>query len=229
MQTLSSIRTLRTVAPNHRGTDFFVGDLHGCRTELERVMRERGVDPDRGDRVFCVGDLVDRGPESMQCLSLLREDWFFAVLGNHEQFMIEAIGDGDPSAIINWTRNGGKWSFEQSDQALRQALDLVISHMSVALEVPCIVADRQHRFGVIHSDVTSEQWGDFFPPEDLWDRHRVKLDIQRPIVGIDQVVVGHTIHPDPARYGNLVNIDTGAFAPKGRMTLLSAEEILHIG
>jgi hypothetical protein len=57
-----------------------------------------------------VGDLVDRGPESLQCLELLREPWFHCVLGNHEQMMLHAFFGGRTG--VHWLQNGGNWGLE---------------------------------------------------------------------------------------------------------------------
>lgn len=73
MDNLSQMTTLCRVEPNHVGTDSFVGDFHGCRNTFDQLMQRRSVRPDAGDRVFCVGDFIERGPASMQCLELLRE------------------------------------------------------------------------------------------------------------------------------------------------------------
>jgi serine/threonine protein phosphatase 1 len=63
----SSIRSLPT---NSRGKDYVVGDLHGCYDLLQRVLGEVGFDT-TCDRLFSVGDLIDRGPNSLKCLELL--------------------------------------------------------------------------------------------------------------------------------------------------------------
>ena len=47
-------------AQNTVGRDFAVGDIHGCFTELQRGLEAIGFDPST-DRLFSVGDLVDRG------------------------------------------------------------------------------------------------------------------------------------------------------------------------
>src|SRR3546814_14755908 len=78
----------RHLAANKVGSDFIVGDLHGCldllQVELDRVGFDRAK-----DRLFSVGDLIDRGPDSMGCLRLLREPWFFAARGNHEDMLLD--------------------------------------------------------------------------------------------------------------------------------------------
>lgn len=75
---------------NTLGRDFAVGDLHGCKDALEQLLTHVNFDPSV-DRLFSVGDLVDRGPDSWGCIALLEEPWFHAVLGNHEQLTIASL------------------------------------------------------------------------------------------------------------------------------------------
>src|SRR3546814_17288249 len=78
----------RHLAANKVGSDFIVGDLHGCldllQVELDRVGFDRAK-----DRLFSVGELIDRGPDSMGCLRLLREPWFFAARGNNADMLLD--------------------------------------------------------------------------------------------------------------------------------------------
>ena len=57
---------------NRLGRDFVVGDLHGMFDHLRALMAEVGFDGDR-DRLFSVGDLVDRGPGSARALEVQLE------------------------------------------------------------------------------------------------------------------------------------------------------------
>jgi serine/threonine protein phosphatase 1 len=94
---------------NETGRDLIVGDLHGCRRDLEILLVAAGFNPGRGDRLFGTGDLIDRGPDSLGCLGLLRQPWFYCVLGNHEQMFLDALG-GDDDAIALSVANGGAWA-----------------------------------------------------------------------------------------------------------------------
>ena len=51
------------VGMNENGRDLVVGDVHGCFRTLDHALSEFGFDPSR-DRLFGVGDLVNRGPHS---------------------------------------------------------------------------------------------------------------------------------------------------------------------
>jgi len=99
---------VKTFEPNLVGRDFVIGDLHGAFEIFMKLLININFDPEK-DRMFSVGDLVDRGPDSLECLMLLKEPWFHAVLANHEQMMIEAFDGGYMGQF--WLQNGGFWAF----------------------------------------------------------------------------------------------------------------------
>ena len=89
---------LKEMPINKEGRDFIVGDLHGCFNELSKLMDYIGFDPIK-DRLFSTGDLIDRGPNSLECLSLLKKKWFYPILGNHEELFLSRYKnyeDGTP-------------------------------------------------------------------------------------------------------------------------------------
>lgn len=65
----------------------FVGDIQGCRAELERLLEAVGYDP-ADDELHPVGDLVNRGPDSAGTLRLLRDLGAGGVLGNHDVHLL---------------------------------------------------------------------------------------------------------------------------------------------
>ncbi len=62
------------------------GDIHGCVEEWTALRRR--LSPDTGDLEIAVGDLVDRGPDSLACIRLAKESGITCIRGNHEHVYI---------------------------------------------------------------------------------------------------------------------------------------------
>lgn len=73
---------------------YAVGDVQGCYAELCNVLEQVQFDPSR-DQLWLVGDVVNRGPESLRVLRFVRSLGAVArmVLGNHELHLL-AAADG---------------------------------------------------------------------------------------------------------------------------------------
>ena len=88
------------IDPNPAGRDFVAGDVHGEFPTLTRLLDQVGFETSR-DRLFALGDLVDRRPDSAAAL-----DWIesrritLSVRGNHEQLLLDRItwAEEDPDA-----------------------------------------------------------------------------------------------------------------------------------
>ncbi|NLZ42058.1 MAG: bis(5'-nucleosyl)-tetraphosphatase (symmetrical), partial [Comamonadaceae bacterium] len=71
-----------------------LGDVQGCLQPLERLLAEIGFSPSR-DRIVVLGDLVNRGPESLATLRRLMGlgDAAQCLLGNHDLHLL-AVAQG---------------------------------------------------------------------------------------------------------------------------------------
>ena len=73
---------------------YAIGDLQGCFRTLQSLLEKIGFNRD-GDKLWFVGDLVNRGPGSLECLRFIRslDDRAIAVLGNHDLHLL-ALSEG---------------------------------------------------------------------------------------------------------------------------------------
>lgn len=228
MSETTEVSRVNHFAANTVGRDLAVGDIHGHFTRLQAALEAAEFNP-AVDRLFSVGDLVDRGPESLDVDEwLLRKPWFHAVRGNHEQMAVDSHAAGPISYECSLhLLNGGAWfyglsSIEQGSYAsLFQDLPLVIE-----------VETAQGLIGIVHADVPRASWGEMITGLSgsvrevdhiaailQWSRKRLTDENHAGVDGVRAVIVGHTPLRQPVILGNVYHIDTAGWK-NGYFTLL---------
>lgn len=141
------------------GMAFFVGDIHGRYDLLMESIKDVGFDPKKGHVLYSVGDLIDRGPQNMECLKLLDEPWFFAVRGNHEDFMIKTVLENSKDAEEMWAFNGGQWACDHMNEegAKQRFTDEMVAYALKLAQVPyirevCTTLENK-RILVVHAEI----------------------------------------------------------------------------
>ena len=204
---------------NDKGRDFVVGDIHGCFDLLKFRLGEIEFN-DEIDRLFSVGDLVDRGLESEDCIKWINKPWFHAVRGNHEQMAIDYVnGLGEKGHLI---QNGGAWFVCLIREEQRCFIEM-FGDLPIAIEVET----KNGLVGIVHADCPFNDWNDLKGKIDLpnviecclWDRNRLYSQDKTPIKNIDKVYFGHTPAKEITMLGNCIYIDTGAVF-NGNLTIL---------
>ena len=187
-----------------------VGDLHGCRAQLDSQLILHDFDKEH-DLLLSVGDLIDRGPDSPGCLQLLQEPWFRCVRGNHEQMALSALEGQDP---MLWMMNGGDWFWQlkgaeliAARHALKRCADLpLILHIELADRVVVIAhADYPASHYELGQDV---DWHQVVWSRDRLGRHH--RGTSSSIEGASDFYFGHTPLEQPLNVANQHYIDTGA-------------------
>ena len=121
---------------------YVIGDVQGCYPELRSLLRD--VDFSRGrDRLWFVGDLVNRGPGSLEVLRFVADlgDGAITVLGNHELHLVatacgirklrrkdtfqDVLDAADGDALIDWLRT---WPLMHRDREQ----ETVMAHAGIA-------------------------------------------------------------------------------------------------
>jgi bis(5'-nucleosyl)-tetraphosphatase (symmetrical) len=80
---------------------YAIGDVHGCFQELQALVQKIAFHPQH-DRLWFVGDLINRGPGSLEVLRWVRDlgDRATVVLGNHEVRTLFGLS-GAPSGLFS--------------------------------------------------------------------------------------------------------------------------------
>jgi serine/threonine protein phosphatase 1 len=189
---------------NRQGRDFAVGDIHGCFTALQQALDHINFNPVR-DRLFSVGDLVDRGPESDQVLVWLDRSWFHAICGNHD-FMIWRSALGDPYPEVNYLEHGGGW-LNELDQEAQQRIGERLAELPLAIEVET----PEGLVGLVHADCPYDDWKDMQNQPlsassidcCLWSRERYRRKYTIPVRNVRAVIHGHMTVSEMQTLGNV--------------------------
>lgn len=184
---------------------FIIGDVHGCWHTYQELLQH--WDPER-ELLIQLGDLVDRGNFSPQCLDLSQDlqrefpDRTVFLRGNHEQMMLRFLKGEDTTD--HWLKNGGKstlnefsnFSLQPSDfMGWLESRDLVWENSAVLVSHAGIT-DVENPFNVDNSMGV------------LWNRGPWKDIGKLQVIGHTPQVDGKaTYHPSPPVW----NVDTGAF------------------
>lgn len=210
---------------NTIGRDFVVGDIHGHFSQLQAVLDKVEFDEEK-DRLFSVGDLIDRGPESHMVVEWLKKPWFHAVRGNHDDFAIRhaLIAPLDTTGYI---RNGGAWflSTPKDEQ-------VTIADYLNTLPIGQSVDTDEGLIGIVHADMPFRTWKKLVdiinsdlsrtklrPYTDylMWSRERFSFGDESVIEDLHALIVGHQSTPEPKKLGNVHYIDTVRY---GKFTLV---------
>jgi len=208
---------------NSKGKDFVCGDIHGCFDDLESELRKIGFNKNT-DRLFCVGDLIDRGPKSELAINYMTSPWFFSTLGNHEDMLLMAnINSQDQyDNFNNHLVNGGRWAYKLAPEELNAILEAV-GKLPLVIKLGNTIITHA-ALPPVESLEEIERNPVAFMKTILWfrgDYPPVKIP------GISKVYVGHSIIRNPKQTGKYINIDTGAFLKywenEGSLTIMELE------
>jgi serine/threonine protein phosphatase 1 len=226
------IPSYRYVAANGFGRDFAVGDVHGSFDALERALDHIGFDR-VVDRLFIMGDLVDRGMQSHEVTTWLDHAWVFALFGNHELFTVwGATGNLHPD--IDHIKYGGAWLYDlPAEEQFRIAARLITLPLIIE------VATAAGPVGLVHADCPFDDWAamrsthwselderDPLVNTCLWSIERYKRRYGGVVRNIRAVVHGHMTVPSVETLGNVYYIDTGGWrSDHGRFSFLNLETL----
>jgi len=219
---------------NKVGRDFVTTDIHGMFTALKESLSNASFDKKK-DRLFVVGDLVDRGSEPFDVLEFINEDWFFSVAGNHD-LQYAFINDSEkflPNHLACYSPNDIWWikdedKFSKICTAFREKLYSAIE-----------IESDNGLIGLVHAEVpdglTWTEMTEKLRDEDYdmlykcaWNRTVAKIamkgdftlevDLEYIIADVSHVFHGHTINKidlfQPYSIGNRYYIDTCAYKGK---------------
>lgn len=212
---------------NRSGRDLIVGDIHGNPEKLHEALTRIHFDPNV-DRLFCTGDLVDKGPQSHKMHMLMERPWFHSVMGNHDYTSLRYLaGKGDREAQI---RRGGEWVFHLggNKKALYRNL---LSELPYAITLETELGN----IALVHAECARSNWLSvveslYVNPESvqsmlMYGEKRLANELTSRVMGVRAVIVGHRPQDRVRKLGNTHYIETCGWMEGRDFTILNADTL----
>jgi serine/threonine protein phosphatase 1 len=186
-----------------------IGDIHGCINTFQKMILEE-IRIRKADVVYCIGDYIDRGPNSKGVIDLildLRKKGYQVrtLRGNHEQLMLNSVNGGE--ARLKWYANGGDVTLKSF--GVHSFKELAPHYRDFFNRTRFYFENGPYIF--VHAGLNFKR-EDPFEDKDamLWIRN---FSIDKHKLGVRIIVHGHTPKPlveifNPPRE-NVINIDGG--------------------
>lgn len=175
--------------------DYAIGDLQGCYDPLQRLLNAIDFD-DKSDKLWFVGDLVNRGPQSLAVLRFIRSLPVVPniTLGNHDLHLLSSLftdspwrGHDDTIQEILEAEDGeelGHWLRKQSLLCYSAELNVVMTHAGIAptWDLPRAQALARELEQVLSGDSFKAFLNQMYGNEpDTWSEHLTGIDRLRCI------------------------------------------------
>ncbi|MGZ4490107.1 MAG: polynucleotide kinase-phosphatase [Nocardioidaceae bacterium] len=221
-----------------------IGDVHGCRSELESLLTRLGYDLSRdesgrpvdaahpeGRQAVFVGDLVDRGPDSPGVLRLVMgmvsAGHARCVPGNHENKLVRALR-GRRVTVSHGLETTLAQLAEESEEFRGQVAEFcdgLVSHL--VLDDGRLVVAHAGLKGEYHGRASARVRSFALYGDTTGETDEFGLPVRYPWAndyrGHAMVLYGHTPAPEPEWVNNTMCLDTGCVFG-GRLTALRYPE-----
>ena len=186
---------------NAKKRTLIVGDIHGCFDELKELLEKVSYSKP-SDRLIFVGDLINKGPKSMDVLNWVKASGAEVILGNHELGFLNYLKNPDSKFKVftklvkemkGEEKEWGKW---MSSFPLYIEEDFIVVHGGIVpgmelKDSPDYLLTRIRSWDGVGEDLYNDNdppWYDFYEGEKLvvyghWAGQG--LNIRENTIGID--------------------------------------------
>jgi len=195
-----------------------IGDIHGCSLALDGLLAL--IEPTAGDTIICLGDYIDRGPNSRgvidRLLGLRSECNLITLMGNHEIMCLVALESEADRAL--WESAGGRATLLSYGGELDQIPE---EHRKFMAACKPFHETEQHIF--VHANYVADLPLREQPPTALFWEH-ITRRLPAPHMSGKTAVVGHTPQHSGKVFdvGHLLAIDTYVFG-EGLLTAIDVD------
>lgn len=210
---------------------YVTSDLHGYPLAKFKELLQK-ANFSENDFCFVLGDVIDRGPESIELLKwMMMQKNVELILGNHEAMLLacsflfdtitdeslENLKEEDMAAFNTWVANGGRETLKELSECDEETVMLIVDYLRDAPLYDSVCIDNKD-YLLVHSGLgkfePEKKISDYSADELIWTRPKLTQKYYDDIV----TILGHTPthfygseHRGKAiKTSTWIDIDTGA-------------------
>jgi len=221
---------------------FAIGDVHGCKSLLERIHKKilKKSKKVKGNKILIyLGDYVDRGHKAKETIDAIinfrpKDFKCIFIRGNHDQMLLDFV-NGKSESLTVWLYNGGAETLKS--YCGREIVDNLLNSSSKKQQIrekfiKALPKEHLHFFNGLQFFYT---WKDYFfvhagidpsrplskqrKTDMIWTRTPKFLASNQPFEKI--IVHGHTPSKNVEKKINRINLDTGAvYSEYGKLSCM---------
>jgi serine/threonine protein phosphatase 1 len=167
---------------------FVIPDIHGCERTFRRLL-EQVIRMDKSDRIFLLGDIIDRGPRSKETIDTIRRFReagydILSVRGNHEDMFLKSCRDRTYFHL--WMLNGGHATLQSF--GVEDACDIPLQYRQFIESFPYCIELKDYI--LVHAGLNFSVADPFMDTEAmLWSRETA---VVKSRIGGRRLIGGHT-------------------------------------
>lgn len=136
---------------------YVLSDIHGNLPRFNSIMKQIDLKPD--DRLYVLGDVIDRFPDGIKILrTLMAMPNVYMLLGNHEYMMLKALAALEtkndsweaPRPVALWYRNGGAVTHRYFKHIRKTVRKEIIDYLQ-ALPLNIDIEVDNRKFKLVHA------------------------------------------------------------------------------
>tara|TARA_B100000035_G_scaffold268750_1_gene242315 strand:- start:150 stop:803 length:654 start_codon:yes stop_codon:yes gene_type:complete len=203
------------------GRTIAIGDVHGCAREFEKLLKI--IKPQSGDRIIQIGDLINKGPDSANCIAIAKANQIETLMGNHEWRLLRAKKEKGLQELNSYNRSTAEELSKSDWKFLKNLPKFIYDHRLNTIFVhggfiPNIPWHKQCIETVTSVQVITKsglpEKRSSAPNAKLWSHYWKRKE---------RVIYGHTPRRRVYKRKNTLCLDTGCVYG-GQLTAYSIEE-----
>lgn len=206
---------------------YAIGDIHGYLKPLKQCLARSGFDFEN-DRLICLGDVADRGPETYECFELLLSiKNLVYILGNHDSWLLKFFNTPNEFVDLEWFHNWQMFGGKETMASYQKNKMQYKKHYQLLDNAHLFFLDESNRLFVhggfrVGTYLDAQNEADFCWNRNLWQTARFaeenisyQLNMEKPAYD-NAIFIGHSsTHLDyldlqPINFANVWNLDQGA-------------------